>query len=303
MDEMDFAKLCGWIPELVEPEWEKLKHNFTPFSCVGGLDKPGPPIWEFSKLVNGGQHLKTWFQQTGDCVSMGATQATEYLHCYEIAAAKEEEEFHRIFPPYVYGISRCAPDCGAGQMGGQAGSTGSWAATAMMKYGMLFVDDEGCPQYSGRLADQWGRRGPPDQFKQIARDNVVKLASRQTAVDGIRTALINYNPCTLAISWNFGEGAVEHQGYRVLQSSRRVMGGHQVCLIAWMDEPFEAAFMLNSWGTDKHSGPDHGEPPGGAWMLRRDLERHLQGGDQTEVYSLTGFSGTAAKPFWGLFGR
>ena len=301
MDDAQIQNLCGWAHEIAEDEFARLSDNFVTFMCDGGLTEPGPPIWEAAKRVNDGKHLETWFQETGDCVSMGASQATEYLNCYEIAVLKDEEEFHRIFPPFVYGISRCAPDCGNGQLGRQAGSTGAWAATAMMKYGMLFVDDEGCPRYSGNLADSWGRRGPPDQFKGIARDNLVKQASRLTSTDQMRTGLINYNPCTYAIMWDYGDSAVEYKGYRVMRKGRG-MGGHQVCLLAWMDEPFEAAFCLNSWGKERHAGPNNGEPLGGAWILRQDLERDLQSG-QTEVYGLSGFSGVAGKEWWGLFGQ
>jgi len=302
MDGTDYAKLCGWAADIAEEEYDRLAGNFVSFSCVGGLTEPGPPIWEPAKKVNGGSHLDTWRQETGDCVSMGATQGTEYLHCYEIEVAKEEEEFHRIFPPCVYGMSRVMPDCGNGRLGRGAGSTGAWAATAMMKYGHLFVDDEGCPEYSGDLADSWGYRGVPEQFQNLARDNTVKQASRLRSVDEIRTALINYNPCTYALYFKYGSGATEYKGYRVCRRNDPV-GGHQVCLLAWMDDPFPAAFMLNSWGKRAHTAglPDNGEPLGGAWIRAEDLETDLRR-ESPEIYSLSGFSGVAAKPWWGLFG-
>lgn len=298
MDE--YSHLCGWASQYAEQAYQELAHRFTPFVCQGGLDKPGPPVWEFAKLVNGGQHLPAWNQETGDCVSMGAVQAGQYLSCYQIACQRREQRFQLWFPPYIYATSRV--DIGRGQLGRGAGSTGAWAIEAMRKLGVLFKDDPGVPQYSGSLADSWGYRGAPAEMKALAKDNPISQASPIRDVDSLRTALINYNMVTYAISWVYGQGAVEHQGYRVLSRSGRSVGGHQVCLIAWMDEPFEAAYLLNSWSPRAHQGPDHGEPPGGAWILRKDLERDLSG-SQTEVFAITSFLGTAAEPYYGLFGR
>ena len=297
-EEID-PRLFGWRGEIAEQEYSRLAKSFAPWVCEGGMAEPGPPIWEAAKELNDGKHLPTWYQQTGDCVSMGASQAGQYLHCYEIARLRHEEKFRFWFPPYIYATSRI--DVGRGGLGRGAGSTGAWAAEAMMKYGVLFSDDEGVPDYSGSLADSWGYRGAPAEFKALAKDNPVKQASRLSTSDQIRTALINYNPCTYAITWVYGQGATEYKGYRTL-SRGRGGGGHQVCLLAWMDEPFEAAFLLNSWSANVHKGVDNGEPPGGAWLLRKDLERDLNTG-AIEVYSLSGFSGTAGEPWHGVFGR
>ena len=64
--------LCGWIGELAEPEFARLADRFVPFRFVGPkMEKPGPPIWEFAKRVNGGQHLPRQIQAVGDCFIAG----------------------------------------------------------------------------------------------------------------------------------------------------------------------------------------------------------------------------------------
>lgn len=296
----DLSRLCGWREDHAEEAYAALAHRFTKLPVMKAPDKPGPPIWQVAKRVFGGKHLPTWFQETGDCVSMGATNAGQYLSCFNIGLNRLEQKFRLWYPPYIYGTSRI--DIGGGQLGRGAGSTGAWAVEAMRKLGVLFMDDAGVPSYSGSLADQWGYRGVPAEFKSLAKDNPVRTASKLGTVDEIRTALLSYRPCTYAISWNYASSAKEKNGYRTLYKSRTV-GGHQVALLWWIDEPFEAAYLLNSWGESFAPGPAPlDEPPGGGWVLRADLERDLNS-SYTEVYALSSFEGDPGEPWHGVFGR
>jgi len=279
----------GWIPELAEPAYKQTIHEFIPFQFqTRPLTKPGLPIWEFAKKVIGGQHIPTWRQETGDCVSMGAVQAGQYLQCYEIAKGYEEEQFKLWFPPYIYGVSRTHRDCGNGQLGRRAGSTGSWAAVAMMKHGVLFADDPNTPQYSGSLADSWGYKGPPEEAYSLARDNPVKSCARLRTVEELRAALINYKPCTIASNRGFKMEPQEYKGYHVFipQGS----WPHQMCYLSWIDDPFPAAYRFNSWGANAHGDPLNGEPPGGAWNRAEDIEKELRSGN-VEVYAMSSFEG------------
>jgi len=289
MPDTDFSKLMGWLPDVAEPAFEQTAHEFIPFQFQSrALDQPGVPIWEFAKKVLGGRHLPTWRQETGDCVSMGAVQAGQYMQCYEIVKQYQEEEFKLWFPPFIYGVSRVHPDCGNGQLGRRAGSTGSWAAVAMKKYGVLFSDDAGAPDYSGDLADAWGYRGPPDEAYQLAKDNPVKSCARLRSVDELRAALINYKPCTVASNRGFNMQPREYNGYHVF--TPKGSWAHQMCFVAWMDDPFPAAYRLNSWGQSAHGRPLNGEPPGGAWNLAEDIEREMRSGG-VEVYAMSAFEG------------
>ncbi|GAF80756.1 unnamed protein product, partial [marine sediment metagenome] len=69
-------KYCGWQYQIADEEFARLQSLFLPFVFQGDVrQNPGTPIWEIAKKVLGGKLPPTWYQQTGDCVSMGATQA------------------------------------------------------------------------------------------------------------------------------------------------------------------------------------------------------------------------------------
>jgi hypothetical protein len=296
----DMRRLCGWREDKAEVAYAALAHRFTALPVKAAPVNPGPPIWKWAKQAFGGKHFPNVPQEIGDCVSHGAKHAVDYLYAFDIACNRKEEKLRLAYPPYIYGTSRI--DIGKGELGSDDGSTGAWAVEAMRKCGILFDDDAGVQPYSGSIAKQWGTRGVPQQFKDLAKDNPVKEASKVTTVDEIRTALLNYRPCTFAIAWDYANDAKEKNGYRTLYKTRYV-GGHQVCLLHWIDEPFEAAYLDNSWGDDFAQGPAPlDEPPGGGWVLRKDLERDLSRG-QTEVYALSCFVGDPGEPWYGMFGR
>lgn len=279
----------GWLGIKAGDEaFEKAEKEFIKFQISGkGPDKPGPSIWRLAKRVNDNKNLPTWYQQVGDCCSMGATQVIDYLQIAQVVSGKDGTiEYHPVFPPYIYGISRTAKDCGNRSLYGD-GSTGAWTATACKNHGVLFCDDEGVPKYSGSIARSWGSSGPPAKFQELAKDNCVKSIARLTTVDELRDALMNYHFCTIASSWGFDVG--KRAGYKIYSKSGS--WAHQMCFIAWMDDPFPAAFRLNSWGDS--TGPSlHGEPLGGAWQPAESIKKELTTG--VELYAYSQFDGFPA---------
>jgi hypothetical protein len=290
------AHLMGWAAEelggmkAVEAEFEKLAANFSSFESVIGSAAPAPlkrkKVWEYGKLVNGGQHLPTGYQETGDCVSWGMRQAGQYRSAWEIAGNYEEEKFRYWFAPWIYGTSRV--DIGGNRLRG-AGSMGSWAAAAVLKYGILFDDDEGVPAYSGRIADSWGY-GVPKQFYDVAHDNLVQSAVRLESVEQVRAALLSEEPCLVTIASNQGWAMqpVNYKGFHCFRASGWF--GHQTCFLDWMDDPFPATYRQNSWGPNAHGTPLNGEPPGGAWWRAEDLEHEIRTND-VELYAISLFQG------------
>jgi hypothetical protein len=81
---------------------------------------------------------------------------------------------------------------------------------------------------------------------------------------------------------------IEHDGYHVFVPSGT--WNHQMCLLAWMDKPFAAAYRLNSWGPNAHGTPLHDEPPGGAWCTVDVLARELAQA-YTEAITYSSFDG------------
>jgi hypothetical protein len=280
----------GWLgAETAEPEFARLAGEFSEFQLYGdeppmvGVDRPF--VWDFAKKINNGEHLPTYYQQVGDCVSMGAAHAGNYLSAYQIYRERLQQELKLWYPPYIYGTSRV--QVGGGRIRGD-GSTGAWAAVAMKKYGVLFSDDPDVPAYSGSIARDWGRAGPPDRYLQLASSRIVHTAARLTSVDQLREALLNYHIVTIASGRGFNMDPVEYRGFHVFKPSGS--WAHQMTFIGWRDEPFAGAYRLNSWGAKAHGEPMNGEPPGGAWNLASDIEQELSRYD-VELYALSVFDG------------
>jgi len=243
-------------------------------------------IWDYAEQVTG-KHLKTWRQLIGDCVSHGNAMAWNVGQVAEIARFYQEEKFRAAFPPYFYGMGRTAPDLGNGKLGNGDGSTGIWGAGAMRKYGCLFCDDQNVPTYSADVAKTWGRKpGPPSWARELAKDNLTGKTAKLTALKQVRHELINRRPVTMAIMYDFGMKPIEYKGHHVFKRGK-VVGGHQVCLTEWQDEPFEGAYLQGSWGPNAHGRPLNGEQPGGAWVREADLDYHLGRGQYSEFFAMS----------------
>ncbi len=256
----------------------------------------GSPIWNHAvKLL--GEHFQTYYQKTGDCVSMGCATVAAYRSIFEISALYQEETFRTPYPPYTYGLSRCHPSLGNNRLRRQgAGSTGAWGAGAM-KMGCLFSDDDRVQPYTGSIADAWGRDGVPNWAVEAAKDNPMLKAASLSSVDEIRHELINRRPVTIASNRGFNMQPREVNGLHVFTPSGS--WAHQMCLIEWRDDPFPAAYRMNSWGANAHGNPLNGEPPGGAWNLAEDLERELRSGG-IELYACSLFAGHPSEPDPGI---
>src|SRR5690606_3642825 len=126
------------------------------------------------KEVNGGEHLPNYRQEIGDCVSLGAKNAINYLQAVQIARDWQHAEFKPVYPPYIYGTSRV--QVGGGRLGNGDGSIGAWAAKAVQEYGVLAADAEGVPPYSRSVAESWGYHGPPEKFISVAKKTLAKTA-------------------------------------------------------------------------------------------------------------------------------
>ena len=82
----------------------------------------------------------------------------------------------------------------------------------------------------------------------------------------------------------------QKDGCKVYIRNPRDPWAHQMCFIAWQDEPFPAAFRLNSWG-EKSTGAALGdEPLGGAWQSAESIGKEIESG-VAELYSYSCFDG------------
>jgi intein/homing endonuclease len=198
------TELCGWAgtirPDLFRESFNMIA-AFPRLRIKGSRPITGARsmLWEVGRKVLG-KDTPNYAQEIGDCVSFGAKNAIEYVQFYPIANG-QANTFKQVFPPYLYGCGRVL--IGGGKMGNEDGSLGSWQAQAVMKYGTIPLDADGCPAYSGQVAKSWGYRGAPDNFVTIGKTHIVKSAALVSTWDELCTALVNGYPVTIASDVGF----------------------------------------------------------------------------------------------------
>ena len=288
----------GWSAEMAATH-AHLAAEMPKFAIVGADGeavaqdnvKKNVRLWHSSLKVLKGKHLQNIPQEVGDCVSWGASNAVNYLQLVDIAAGKDAE-FHRIFPPYIYGTSRV--NIGGNQIRGD-GSCGVWAARAVQLYGVLASDTSGVPGYSGSVAREWGSKGVPRKWLDEGRKTLVRQVSPVGGIDDARNAICNGYPVTVASDVGYNK-IVKQDGRLVGVRSGR--WAHQMCFIGYDGSgPRRYFYLLNSWGPDAHGKPLGDEPPGGFWVSEEDAEVMVSQGDS---FAFAGFDGFVAREFEGL---
>lgn len=245
-------------------------------------------LWHFEKSANKGQFLANIPQEVGDCVSWGAANAVDLAQCVQIVRDGRDEELHRAFPPYIYGVSRVL--VGKGRLRGD-GSVGAWAAEAVREHGVLRGDLPGCPAYSGRLAREWGKDGPPSQFVREAEKFCVRTVSPIRTADEARDAICNGYPVTIAS--DFGSKTMKPQDGRIV-ARRDDHWSHQMCLDGYDGSGSRVYFHVrNSWGPNAHPQPIDDSPPGGFWITEDDCRYIVRQGDS---FAFSEFDGFPAQP-------
>jgi hypothetical protein len=239
-----------------------------------------------------GKDTENYAQEIGDCVSFGAKNAIEYVQCTEILMKGEREKFRSIFPPYLYGTGRVL--VGQGQMNGTDGSSGSWMADAVIKYGTLAADEHNVPHYSGSIAHKWGDSpGPPKEFIAVAKEHPVKSAALISSWEELIAAICNGYPCTVASNQGF-EMEARNDGFHAPSGT----WSHQMCIIGVDDEHNEPyAIVLNNWG-DVHGQlkdftTEEDLPVGVLRVKKRTIERMIAAG---ETFAYSNFEGFPEQP-------
>lgn len=299
---MDTNRLCGWAgPRESARAWQQTKGLFRPandlpsYSSVRGVTTR---LWELVRKVLG-EDTRNYPQETGDCVSFGAKNAIEYLACTEITSG-DAEQFRSIFPPYLYATGRVL--IGDNRLRGSAGSLGSWMAAAVMEYGTIASGAEGVPDYSGRLADQWGDGADFRDFLDMGDDHPVKSAARLSTWEELCAAIGNGYPCTIASNVGYTMKA-GRDGF----NRRSGSWPHQMCVVGVSDDSRRPwAGILNSWG-DVHGRLedfDTGEPwPIGMLRVSRGDMEYMMRSRGGECFAYSRFDGFPAQDLdWGRMG-
>lgn len=266
------AARYGWIPHeqrsrLVRKLADDTIAGMTPFFVALQSEPTNGKrvvLWDYTRRVNGGEHLPTYTQAIGDCVSQGAANAVNYLACTEIVRQGDVERFRPAYRPYLYGMGRVY--VGENRIGRGDGSVGSWQAEAVRRYGVLAADEDGVPPYSGAVAKKWGwKPGPPKLYIEIADDFTIGSTALVTNYEQVRDALCNGYPVTVASSRGFKMRSKVDRGKHWGVPSGTWY--HQMCFVGVDDDSRRpGCYVLNSWGSDAHGKPADDSPPGGFWL-------------------------------------
>lgn len=239
-----FAHLMGWAgKEEAKKAHALIAGSLPKFAIKDPIkDYKGQRrmLWEYTRKVLG-QDTPNYAQEIGDCTSFGGKNVMEYLQCVQIAGGAAQK-FKPVFPPYIYGCERVY--IGQGQIRGDGGM-GAWVQDSVKKYGVLFSDTAGCPQYSGSVASQWGNNGPPQALVTEGSKYLVKTTAQITTAADCANALLNGYPVAVCSDWGFTMTA-DSQGFM----QPRGTWGHCMTLIGFEDHPTYGLYfiMLNSWG-------------------------------------------------------
>jgi hypothetical protein len=278
----------GWAGEdAAKTAYEELAGDFPSFFIAEqsqATEGKRVVLWDAAKKVTG-DHLPTFYQLIGDCVSQGATNAVQYLQCVEIARLNEPERYRPIFQPYIYGISR--KQIGNGNLRGD-GSLGVWAAQGVRKYGVLAADEEGVPEYSADVARSWGSKGPPSHFIDIGKNHLIQTIAKVTTYESVRDALVNGYPVTVASNRGFKMTGTVSDGK--LWGTASGNWAHQMCFIGVDDDSKRpGCYVLNSWGVNAHGKPADDAPRGGFWVDADVVASMVKQGDSFAFSQFDGF--------------
>ena len=284
------AKRFGWLGreaarEAIKQLGPQVKQAEFGAEQIEGSKGKRVYLWHFTRAVLGGADTPNYPQQIGDCVSFGAKNGVEYLQAVQIVVTGKGQ-WHPVFPPYIYGISRVQI---GGDGGGGDGSVGAWAAEGVRQYGVLRADFEGVPKYSGSVASQWGRRpGPPAKFIPEGKLHLVKTVAQVKTYAAARAAIVNGYPVTVASNRGFDRTKFDENG--------RLWGvpvgswAHQMCFVGVDDNPARPGlYCLNSWGENAFPVSRDGAPKGGFWVDAKVAEKDMLSDDAWAFSSFDGF--------------
>jgi hypothetical protein len=182
-------------------------------------------------------------------------------------------------------------------MGNQDGSVGAWAAAAVKQYGVLPETAPNCPKYSGQVARQWGRSGPPKEFLDVGKRSVADVRAVTTWDEAVTAIATGH---AIAVCSDYGFEKIQEKNGRI-EGVRKGQWPHCMCFIGFDATPgIEALYCWNSWGDDAHAPAESyarldGAQPGGFWILKKDASGMLAQKDSFTV----DFDGFSSPPLWG----
>lgn len=237
-----------------------------------------------------------WFQETGDCVSFGYGSGIDILQAVQVALKKRgpwdksvpvnEKWAGNTATEIIYAGSRV--EIGGGRIRG-AGSNGAWAAKFVKDYGTLIRKSYGkydFTKYSGKVADQLGRTGVPDELEPITREHNVQEVAQVRSYEEARDVIANGGVVPVCSNYGFERRTRDKDGFQ------KPRGTWLHCMLFWAcdDNPTRPGLgICNSHGPNV-SGPKRHDEPDCAWWVDAEIcDAMLRQGDSWALYGYKGW--------------
>jgi len=283
---LGFQDLFGWkyLPHEIEKVAQKQK--FYQMSSVGlQANEQTTLLYKYVRDVFGSYIVRR--QGIGDCVSMGAAGAVDTLKAVQIALKNILGDFKtETCTEAIYALSRV--EIGGGQLRGDDGSVGGWAAEAVKKYGTLCRDKYGkwdLTAYDANRARAWGDSGLPDELEPIAHEHLVQTVTRCLSVQDVKANVTNGYPVTLASNQGFLTSR-DKNGF----SWPHDIWPHQMFINGYRND-IEGFCVQNSWGPEWISGPLILDQPEGSFWITGEVLNDIFNSGEADVWSYSSFDG------------
>lgn len=284
------ALAFGWndTPELIAVAKANVKTVFR--STPAGADTPLPKSvyqWQTRQRVTGRPKPEKNQNPVGSCVAFGSTTAAENALACAVAAGVPFE-FIEFSEEVAYALTRV--DIGRGELRGQDGAVGGWAARAWTELGGLpqgKFDGVDYTDYDPARCRKLGDNGVSVKVKaECAKFRVGDAALLRTWLD-VKKALAS--GCGVFTCSRIGFSASRDiNGVCVEQGQ----WGHCMNIDGYhvTEDGYEYAHFDNSWNGFYHRGPvGWGEPNGaGFWAKSSTVARMLSEGDSYALSAVKG---------------
>lgn len=284
----------GWTPDYDEVERLVSKLEFRSFGQAAP-DLKDDGIGEINLLYRNLLNIRgSWpyyVQTTSDCVSHSFARGVMLLMATEIIHGEKEIYAGDVSSEDVYGGSRIF--IGKGSLGSSGGSVGAWGAEYIKQYGTLLRKIYGkydLTQYSGKLADLWGIKGPPRELEEYSRNHTIQSYNLCDSAEEARAAIANGYPVIICSSRGFKDYR-DKSGFGVPSGTWY----HAMLLVGCDDFSKRKSFIVDntSWGPNWISGnvPEFcHDIPGGMMPVDWDIvDQMLSEGDSYSISSFNGY--------------
>lgn len=245
------------------------------------------PLIQTLKSLDQSYSWKAQYQKRGTCVGQGWKLIADTLEAIQ-HVFNGTKWLGRCSVAGMYAGGRVDI---AGQPGHWDGSSGSYVAKWITKFGMLMLKDIGLPEDARdddeQLAVKWtaSRDGVPTEYETASRRFPIRTASLVTNFEDAAIAIQNGYPIAHC-SGLIPAGRKGSDGFAALTGR----GGH--CEVFWgvrWDKP--GLYNQNSWDTSWCPGGKYVEddPGGGCWLSANDCDKILRQGDSYAISHADGF--------------